>query len=149
MNFPATPAQPIARLRTLEAALGVTARYTGQSRFDYLVEVESEEAVRSVQPDFAALRQLKIRGVIVTSRSSSADHDFISRFFAPGAGVDEDPVTGSAHCCLGPFWKDRLGWDDLVGYQASARGGFVRTRCTDDRVLLSGQAVVVLRGELV
>jgi len=149
MDFPATPAQPSVPFDALESALGVTSRYTGRSRFDYLVEVESEEAVRAMKPDFASLRQLKVRGVMVTSRASSAGYDFISRFFVPGSGIDEDPVTGSAHCCLGPFWKERLGRDDLVGYQASERGGIVRTRCIDDRVLISGQAVVVLRGELV
>jgi PhzF family phenazine biosynthesis protein len=149
MNFPATPAEPTARLEALELALGVRSKYTGRSRFDYLVEVENEEAVRAMKPDFPTLRQLKIRGVMVTSRASSTGFDFISRFFAPGSGIDEDPVTGSAHCCLGPFWKERLGRDGLIGYQASARGGFVRTRCTGERVLISGQAVVVLRGELV
>lgn len=149
MDFPATPADPVARLEALETALGVKAKYTGRPRFDYLVEVESEEQVRDLKPDFLALRQLKVRGVIVTSRASGSAYDFVSRFFAPGSGVDEDPVTGSAHCCLGPFWKERLGRDDLVGFQASARGGFVRTRCVGDRVRISGQAITVLRGELI
>jgi PhzF family phenazine biosynthesis protein len=149
MNFPAIVAQPAARNEALELALGVTSIFTGRSRLDYLIEVESEEIVRAVQPSFQALRQLKIRGIIVTSRASNAGYDFVSRFFAPGSGIDEDPVTGSAHCCLGPFWKQRLGRDGLVGYQASARGGFVRTQCVGDRVLLSGQPVTVLRGELI
>jgi predicted PhzF superfamily epimerase YddE/YHI9 len=149
MDFPATPATPVDRLDVLESALGVRAKYMGRPRFDYLVEVESEEEVRSLKPDFTALRQLKVRGIIVTSRASGAGYDFISRFFAPGSGIDEDPVTGSAHCCLGPFWKERLGRDDLVGYQASARGGFVRTRCVGDRVRISGQAVTVLRAQLI
>ena len=149
MDFPATPAQPMSRLEALEAALGVTAKSMGRPRFDYLVELDSEDDVRAVAPDFQALRQLKVRGVIVTSRASGSEYDFVSRFFAPGSGIDEDPVTGSAHCCLGPYWKEHLGRDDLVGYQASARGGIVRTRCAGDRVYLSGQAVTVLRGELV
>jgi PhzF family phenazine biosynthesis protein len=149
MDFPATPAQPIASVPALESALGVTAKSMGRPRFDYLVELDSEDAVRAVKPNFAALRELKVRGVIVTSRASIAEYDFVSRFFGPGSGIDEDPVTGSSHCCLGPFWKERLGRDNLVGYQASARGGFVRTRCVGDRVYLSGQAVTVLRGELV
>jgi PhzF family phenazine biosynthesis protein len=148
MDFPATPAEPVARLEALESALGVKAKYTGRPRFDYLIEVESEAEVRELKPDFSELRQLKVRGVIVTSRASGSGYDFVSRFFAPGSGIDEDPVTGSAHCCLGPFWRERLGRDDLVGYQASARGGFVRTRCVGDRVRISGQAVTVLRGEL-
>ena len=149
MDFPATPAEPVARLEALESTLGVKAKYTGRPRFDYLVEVESEEEVRALKPDFSELRKLKVRGVIVTSRGTGSEYDFVSRFFAPGSGVDEDPVTGSAHCCLGPFWKQRLGRDDLIGYQASARGGFVRTRCVGDRVRISGQAVTVLRGELI
>jgi PhzF family phenazine biosynthesis protein len=148
MNFPATPGEPVAPIEALESALGVKAKYMGRSRSDYLVEVNGEDDVRGLNPDFRALRTLKIRGVIVTSRASGSEYDFVSRFFAPGSGIDEDPVTGSAHCCLGPFWKERLGRDDLLGYQASARGGFVRTRCVGDRVLLSGQAVTVLRCEL-
>jgi predicted PhzF superfamily epimerase YddE/YHI9 len=100
-------------------------------------------------PDFTKIGGLQARGLIVTSCASGVDYDYVSRFFAPASGVDEDPVTGSAHCCLGPFWKERLGRDNLVGYQASARGGFVRTRCEGDRVFLSGQAMTMLRGELV
>jgi predicted PhzF superfamily epimerase YddE/YHI9 len=151
MDFPATPAKPasIAEQQDVESALGIKARSVGQSRFDYLVEVESEDAVRTLRPDITKIARLQTRGLIVTSRAASTEYDFVSRFFAPGAGVDEDPVTGSAHCCLGPFWKDRLGRDNLIGYQASARGGFVRTRCEGYRVLISGQAVTVLRGELV
>jgi PhzF family phenazine biosynthesis protein len=148
MSFPATPAQPIPTVPGLESALGATARFTGQSKFDYLVDLASEEELRSLQPDFGALRRVSTRGVIVTSRSSSPEYDFVSRFFAPAAGIDEDPVTGSAHCCLAPFWKERLGRDNLTGYQASARGGYVRTACMGDRVLISGQAVTVLRAEL-
>ncbi len=118
--------------------------------FDYLVEAESEEAkVRAPAPEFSKIGRLKARGLILTSRASGSDYDYVSRFFAPAAGGDEDPVTGSAHCCLAPFWKERLGRDNLVGYQASARGGYVRTRCEGDRVLLSGQAITVMRGELV
>ena len=149
MDFPATPAVPVARVETLESGLGVKAEYVSRSRFDYLVEVDGEEEVRKLDPDFSVLRRLKVRGVIVTSRASGSEYDFVSRFFAPGSGIDEDPVTGSTHCCLGPFWKDRLGRDDLIGYQASARGGFVRTHCVGDRVQISGQAVTVFRGELV
>jgi PhzF family phenazine biosynthesis protein len=149
MDFPATPAAPEASAGFLEAALGAKAVYVGRTRFDFVVEVRSEEAVRALRPDFEALRKLKTRGVIVTSRASGSGYDYVSRFFAPGAGIDEDPVTGSAHACLGPFWKERLGRDGLTGFQASARGGFVRTRCVGDRVLISGQAVTVFRGELV
>lgn len=148
MNFPSTPAKSIGRVETLETALSAAAKFTGQSQFDYLMELASEEELRALAPDFGSLRRLPVRGIIVTSRSSRPGYDFVSRFFAPAAGVDEDPVTGSAHCCLAPFWKERLGRDNLIGFQASARGGYVRTRCEGDRVLLSGQAVTVLRAEL-
>ncbi|MGA8368325.1 MAG: PhzF family phenazine biosynthesis protein [Candidatus Acidiferrales bacterium] len=149
MDFPAKPSEPVGHFEKLESALGVKAKYMGRSHFDYLVEVASEEEVRKLRPDFSVLRTLDARGAIVTSRASGAGYDFVSRFFAPRLGIDEDPVTGSAHCSLGPFWKERLGRDGLTGYQASARGGFVRTRCVGDRVHLSGQAVTVLRAELV
>jgi len=149
MDFPATPAEPATAPEGLELALGTKAKYVGRTRLDYLIEVASEEDVRALTPNFSALHQLKVRGIIVTSGASDSAYDFVSRFFAPGSGIDEDPITGSSHCCLGPFWKERLGRDELVGYQASARGGFVRTRCADNRVRLSGQAVTVFRGELV
>jgi PhzF family phenazine biosynthesis protein len=118
-----------------------------KSRFDYLVEVESEAVVRELKPDFRALRAVPARGVIVTARGKGK-YDFVSRFFAPAAGVDEDPVTGSAHCCLGPYWKHKLGRDELLAYQASARGGEVRVRVAGERVFLGGKAVTVSRGEL-
>jgi PhzF family phenazine biosynthesis protein len=149
MDFPALPAAPEDSFEELESALGIKARTVGRSGYDYLVEVESEEAVRDLKPDFGRIARLKVRGVIVTSQANGSGYDFVSRFFAPAVGVNEDPVTGSAHCCLGPFWKERLGRDDLLGYQASARGGFVRTRCVGDRVIISGRAVTVMRGELV
>jgi PhzF family phenazine biosynthesis protein len=148
MDFPATPPQATAPVEGLESALGAAAKYTGQSRSDFLVEVDNEEILRSLKPDLTALRRLKTRGVIVTCRAASADYDFASRFFAPAMGIDEDPATGSSHCCLGPFWTERLGKNELLGYQASARGGYIRTLCAGDRVLISGHAVSVLRGEL-
>ncbi len=122
--------------------------YVGRSRFDYILEVDNETVVRDVRPDFAALRGVETRGVIVTSRSSTPERDFVSRFFAPASGVDEDPVTGSAHCCLTPFWSARLKKDAMVAHQISARGGILRVRIEGARVRLSGQAVTVLRGEL-
>src|SRR5206468_839689 len=117
-------------------------------RFDYLVLGESEEMVRAVKPNLAALRALPVRGTIVTALSSRPDFDFVSRFFAPAAGIDEDPVTGSAHCALAPFWAGRLGKTEMRGFQASARGGIVGVRLQDDRVILRGQAVTVLHGML-
>jgi PhzF family phenazine biosynthesis protein len=148
MDFPATRESTAEPPPDLLAALGATATYVGKSRFDYLIEVASEDTVRAMQPDFSRLRRLPVRGVIVTSRSSSSGYDFVSRFFAPGSGIDEDPVTGSAHCTLAPYWSARLGRAELTGYQASARGGIVRVRLAGERVFLGGQAVTVLRGEL-
>jgi PhzF family phenazine biosynthesis protein len=149
MNFPATPEEPAGAPPELIEALGVEPRYVGRNIFDYLVEIGSEEKVRNLKPDFPLLRDLPIRGVVVTSVASSPGFDFVSRFFAPRVGVDEDPVTGSAHCSLGPFWADRLGKIEMVAYQASERGGIVRVRVDGDRVYIGGQAVTVLRGELV
>lgn len=148
LDFPATPEQRAAAPPELARALGVTPRYVGKSQFDYLVEVDSEETLRRLTPDFALLGTITIRGVIVTSRSATPAFDFVSRFFAPASGVNEDPVTGSAHCCLGPFWQARLNKSELIAYQASARGGIVRVRVGRERVYLGGQAVTVLRGEL-
>lgn len=149
MDFPAKPEESCAPPELLGKALGVPMHYVGKNQFDYLIEVDSAETVRTMNPDFTLLRTLPVRGVIVTSRSDSSDFDFISRFFAPGAGVDEDPVTGSAHCCLGPYWRHQLGKSEFTAYQASARGGVVKVRVQDDRVILGGKAVTVLHGELV
>ncbi len=148
LDFPSDPDEPASEPPGLARALGVELKYVGKSRFDYLAEVVSEEVLRNMEPDFKLLRSIPARGVIVTSLSNAPEYDFISRFFAPQSGVDEDPVTGSAHCCLGPFWGKRLGKSELVGFQASVRGGVVRVRMAGDRVLLGGQAVTVLRGEL-
>ena len=117
-------------------------------KFDYLLEVDAEATVRSLAPDFTALARAEARGVIVTSRATTPGYDFVSRFFAPRAGVNEDPVTGSAHCALTPFWSERLQRTEMTAYQASPRGGVVRVRLAGDRVVLSGQAVTVLRGDL-
>lgn len=149
LDFPATPAEPASAPTELIEALGLTPVYAGQSKFDYLVEVEGEEIVRQLRPDLGLLKRLSTRGLIVTSQAEGKGYDIVSRFFAPGAGIDEDPVTGSAHCCLGPFWSERLGKTEFVCYQASARGGFVRVRVAGERVHLGGKAVTVLRGELV
>jgi PhzF family phenazine biosynthesis protein len=149
LDFPVTPAEPVEAPPDLIQSLGVPARAVAKSRFDYLVEIEDERTLRTLEPDLRRLRTVPARGVIVTSRASTAGVDFVSRFFAPQSGIDEDPVTGSAHCCLGPYWRTRLGKDDFLEYQASARGGILRVRLNGDRALLGGQAVTVLRGELV
>ena len=148
MDFPAEPAQAVQSPPELTEALGVEPTFVGKNRFDYLVEVASAATVHELRPNIALLETLEGRGVIVTSRSDTGTHDFVSRFFAPNAGINEDPVTGSAHCCLGPFWAEKLGRDSLVGYQASRRGGVVKVQLVGNRVLLGGQAVTVLRGEL-
>lgn len=148
LDFPATPSQSAPEVPELSRGVGTGMRYIGRTAFDYLVELHSEAAVRELKPDLNLLGRLPVRGVIVTARSESGSHDFVSRFFAPAAGVPEDPVTGSAHCGLAPFWAQRLNKADLVGYQASERGGFVRVRLEGNRVRLGGQAVTVLRGEL-
>lgn len=129
-------------------ALGTKARWVGRNRLDYVIEVDDEAAVRALTPDLGALAALDTRGVIVTARASMPGVDFVSRFFAPRAGIPEDSVTGSAHCCLAPLWAARLGMSRMTARQLSPRGGVVRAEVGHDRVVLSGQAITVLRGEL-
>ena len=149
LDFPATPATAAAPPVALEEALGAHAQFVGRSQFDYLVEVESESVVRGLVPDMTAIAHIQARGVIVTSRADDASkYDFVSRFFAPQSGVPEDPVTGSAHCALAPYWSAKLGKNELVAFQASPRGGELRLRLVGDRVKIGGEAVTVLRGEL-
>ncbi len=150
MDFPAKLAEQTDAPPNLLQALGVSAQqiqYIGKNVFDYLVEVASEDVVRGIQPNFTLLSTVQARGVMVTSRASTPGYDFVSRFFAPLAGVNEDPVTGSAHSCLTPYWSQKLGKQAMVAYQASPRGGILRVRASGDRVQLGGQAVTVLRGE--
>ncbi|HEX9259786.1 MAG TPA: PhzF family phenazine biosynthesis protein [Acidimicrobiales bacterium] len=149
MDFPALVPTPVGHDIGLTRALGTADVYTvAKSRFDLLIELADADAVRSLRPDLAALGSLGARGYIVTAPGDGDRIDFVSRFFAPAAGIDEDPVTGSAHCVLGPFWSERLGRASLVGAQLSARGGIVRTRVDGDRVHLGGQAVTVWEGML-
>jgi PhzF family phenazine biosynthesis protein len=148
LDFPAKAEEPAEAPPLLLEALGAKPVYVGRNQFDYLVEVGSEEELRALDPDHARLRTIPVRGVIVTARSSDPRFDFVSRFFAPGSGVDEDPVTGSAHCALTPYWSKKLGKAEMTAYQASARGGVVHVRLAGDRVKLGGHAVTVLRGEL-
>jgi PhzF family phenazine biosynthesis protein len=132
----------------LRTAVAAPIRFAGRNRFDILVELESEDQVRALRPDIRRLEQFPVRGVIVTGRSQSREYDFVSRFFAPRVGVDEDPVCGSAHCCLGPYWAEKIGRKELTAHQVSCRGGVVKIRVEGRRVVLIGQAVTVLRGEL-
>jgi PhzF family phenazine biosynthesis protein len=149
LDFPAVPAEAADAPDDLVGALGITPRYVGRNKFDYIVEAASADEVRGLRPDHARLRKLPVRGVIVTAAGDDSKFDFISRFFAPGSGIDEDPVTGSAHCCLAPHWAAKLGKDTMAAYQASPRGGTIRVVVQGDRVLLRGQAVTVMRGVLV
>lgn len=148
LNFPSEEDTKMDVPEDLKNALGVPAVYTGRNRLDYIVEVETEEIVRELKPDMEMLKRLHTRGVIVTSRSTSPEYDFVSRFFAPGEGISEDPVTGSAHCCLGPYWQKRLGKVELLAYQASKRGGALRVKMEGDRVLIGGKAITVFCAEL-
>lgn len=146
LDFPATPDERISAPAGLADAIGATPRYVGRSQFDYLLELNDEETVRRLEPDFARLKGFSARGVIATARGAAADVDFVSRFFAPAFGINEDPVTGSAHCCLGPYWARRLKKSEFVAHQVSARGGVIGVRLVGDRVRLAGQAVTVMEG---
>jgi PhzF family phenazine biosynthesis protein len=148
LDLPAHPAQESPLPEGIHQALGTPVAWVGRSRFDVLVELPTEAAVRALAPDLAALAKVEGRGFIVTARGSGT-YDFVSRFFAPRVGVAEDPVTGSAHCVLGPYWASRLGKRELTGYQASERGGVVHVSLNGERVTLGGRGVTVARGELV
>jgi predicted PhzF superfamily epimerase YddE/YHI9 len=148
LDFPAEPAAQVEPPEILARAIDAKPVYVGKNRFDYILELESAQTVRNLQPDYAAIGRLPARGVIVTARDDSGKFDFVSRFFAPVCGVDEDPVCGSAHCCLGPHWAQRLDKPKLLGHQVSPRGGVIRVELAGDRVRLGGQAITVLRGEL-
>ena len=149
LNFPALPATAIAPDAGLLESLGIDSPlFVGKTRFDRLIVLQSPEEVRSLEPDFRKLAAIAVRGVIVTAASDDPRFDFISRFFAPAVGVDEDPVCGSAHCSLAPYWATELGKNELLAYQASARGGILRLRPSGDRVVIAGQAMTVWQGEL-
>jgi predicted PhzF superfamily epimerase YddE/YHI9 len=147
LDFPTKPVTPAEAPPDLLESLGVQPTFIGRSQFDYLLELPSPAYVRSVQPDFARLKKVPARGVIITA-ASPHPYDFISRFFAPAVGVDEDPVTGSAHTSLTPYWSAILGKTSLNAFQASSRGGELRLRLNHDRVGISGQAVTVFSGQL-
>jgi PhzF family phenazine biosynthesis protein len=149
MNFPAHAVTPRQAPAALRDGLGATALFTGDAAgLNWLVEVESAATLRALTPDFARLATLPVQGIIVTARSDDARWDFLSRFFAPASGIPEDPVTGSAHCALGPYWSAKLGRSRLTGFQCSARGGTVGVELVGDRVLLRGAAVLISQVEL-
>jgi predicted PhzF superfamily epimerase YddE/YHI9 len=148
LDFPATPAEPCEPPPYLQAAFNALAAPVFKSRFDYMLVLDKPSAVRNPKVDFRLLKEIETRGVIITAAGDEPGVDFISRFFAPAAGVDEDPVTGSAHCALAPYWAAKLGKSALVGYQCSPRGGTVRVEVRGDRVQLGGQAVTVVKGTI-
>ena len=148
LDFPAQPAEPTEEPDGLERALGVPVLSVHRSRTDLLVELSDEKSIRTLHPDMTHLALIDARGVIVTSPAISDRFDFVSRFFAPRTGIPEDPVTGSAHGTLGPFWAQRTGQNTLMGYQVSDRGGTVRVTVEGERVRLGGQAITVMRGKL-
>lgn len=148
LDFPAEPAKPAEMPPALAQALGGECRYVGRNRFDHLVEMDSQRELVDLHPNMALLAKVPGRAVIVTTKADDPRFDFASRFFAPAVGVDEDPVTGSAHCCLGPFWGERLGKNRMLAYQASPRGGEVGVKLNGDRVGLVGRAVTIARGQI-
>lgn len=149
MDFPARPVSPAEAPAGLIEAVGVSARSVWRGEVGYLLELDGEAAVRDAAPDFRRLRAIPDAWTCITAPATTGGFDFVSRFFAPQGGIDEDPVTGAAHCALADFWSKRSGRTDFRAYQCSARGGVVFARLDGDRVHLGGQAVTVLRGELV
>ena len=147
LDFPKQPVTSSSPPTGLVESLGVRPKFVGKNALYFIVEVESEEIVRGMKPDFGHLASVPVSGVAVTSKASTPGFDFVSRFFAPTFGIDEDPVTGSSHCGLGPFWEERLHKNELTAYQASARGGVIRVRVSSNRVFLGGKAVTILQGE--
>jgi predicted PhzF superfamily epimerase YddE/YHI9 len=148
LNFPSLPVEPCDPPPGILQALNVRPRYVGRSKFDFLAEVDTETDLRAVTPDLKQLMTVKCRGLIVTSRSDDPQFDFASRFFAPAVGVDEDPVCGSAHCALAPYWSAKRGKSKMVGFQASARTGVVFVEVRGERVMLGGEGVIFATGEM-
>jgi PhzF family phenazine biosynthesis protein len=149
LNFPVNSPSPAGINEKLEKALGIKPLFLGTTEHHYLAELNSEEEVRNVKPDFDLLVKLEKYGTIITAKAENKNYDFVSRFFAPLKGVKEDPVTGSAHCVLAPYWSGKLGMKSMKAFQASERGGYISVTLKGDRVLLAGTAVTFLKGELV
>ena len=148
LDFPAQPPAHADVPSVLLRSLQIDPIYAGYNESDYVVVVENAETIKALSPDFALMKQVDMRGCIATAATPEGPYDFISRFFAPGAGINEDPVTGSAHCCLGPYWSEKLGKSTLKAYQASPRGGELTVQVQNDRVFLTGNAVTVMEGVL-
>lgn len=149
LDFPSAPVVEADISEEIIQAAGVVPDFAGISGDKWFFEVMDEKTVRALTPDFEALRQRKGRALVVTAPSDTPGIDFVSRYFAPWIGINEDPVTGSAHCMLGPYWSRKLRKNNLVGYQASARGGLVRVRVSADRTYVGGSAVTVFAGKLI
>ncbi len=149
LDFPSTPADSVEPPPGLSDLIGSVPKYVGRSRFDLLIELTDAEELSDLDPDFIGLSSLPVRGFIVTAKSDVPEYDFLSRFFAPATGVQEDPVTGSAHCALAPYWAEKLDKKKMTAYQASPRGGVVKVEIANDRVKLRGQSVTMLRGKLI
>jgi PhzF family phenazine biosynthesis protein len=148
LDFPAESPAPTKSSTALAKALGAPIVWAGQNRMDWFLELENEAAVRNLAPNMEAVKALGNRGVIVTAAADDPEspYHFVSRFFGPAVGVDEDPVTGSAHCALAPYWCEKLDRTALVGYQASPRGGTVKVRLRGNRVELKGKAITIFQG---
>ncbi|MGB7376421.1 MAG: PhzF family phenazine biosynthesis protein [Rivularia sp. (in: cyanobacteria)] len=150
LDFPANPSEDISTPPEISEALGVPVKTVMRNSLGYLVEVESENLVKNIKPNFTLLAKLFPEVIVTSIAESNSKYDFVSRFFCPGLGINEDPVTGAAHCCLAPYWRNKLNKDEFLAYQASSRGGVVKVKYPgEDRVYLRGQAVTVLRGELI
>jgi PhzF family phenazine biosynthesis protein len=148
LNFPIRHYSPTPEIEGISNALGAVPEETYKSGENLLYVYHDETDIRSMAPDFTALKSYDYHGVIVTAASNVKEIDFVSRFFAPAIGINEDPVTGSAHCTLAPFWQERLHKNSLTGFQVSARGGLVKVRTSAERVYISGQAVTVFSASL-
>ncbi|MGA2552497.1 MAG: PhzF family phenazine biosynthesis protein [Burkholderiaceae bacterium] len=153
LNFPLELALPIEIQAPLADALGADLLWVGRNRLDYVIEVANEEVLRRLKPNMVALGEIETRGFVITARASTPDesaYDYVLRFFAPRVGLPEDMVTGTAHCALGPYWRDKFddGRTRFTAFQASPRGGFVGVRLANERVFISGRAITVLKGEL-
>jgi len=147
LDFPKQPVKPSSPPTGLVESLGVKPTFVGKNTLYYFVEVASEAIVRGLKPNYVQLASVPVNAVAVTSKATTPGFDFISRFFAPALGIEEDPVTGSSHCGLAPFWEERLHKSELTAFQASARGGVIHVRVVSDRVYLGGKAVTILEGE--
>lgn len=148
LDFPIEMDEETEAPNQLRESLGVPFKYVGKNRMDYIVEVEDQKTVQNLQPDFGLMKMMTTRGVIVTAAADDKDIDFVSRCFFPALGIDEDPVTGSAHCCMGPYWAKKLGKRELKAKQISERGGELSLNVEAERIFIYGQAVTVLKGDI-